>query len=147
MSELYMLSYCSRNRIDGDAATMERELAQILEVARRKNLANGVTGALLHNAGSFAQVLEGPRDVIEETFERIQCDDRHGEVMLLHAGPIRQRSFPEWSMAFVGGAETVAAPEVMAALRAAQVGAPGAGERVLEILRGLVVEEGAWAMG
>ncbi|MCJ2078787.1 BLUF domain-containing protein [Methylobacterium sp. E-016] len=34
----------------------------------------------MFNAGAFAQVLEGPRRQVEETFERIQCDDRHGDV-------------------------------------------------------------------
>ena len=56
----------------------------------------------MFNAGCFAQVLEGPLDKLEAAFERIQQDERHGEVSLLALNPIEQLSFPNWSMGFIG---------------------------------------------
>lgn len=61
-----------------------------------------MTGALRFNSGCFAQVLEGPRSAVEEVFERIQQDERHGEVSLLECDPTQSRSFENWSMGFVG---------------------------------------------
>ena len=77
-------------------------VAQILEASQRNNARAGVTGALMFNAGAFAQVLEGPQEGVEGTFERIQCDPRHGDVTVLQCGPAERRGFESWSMAFVG---------------------------------------------
>ena len=49
-----------------------------------------------------AQVLEGPREAVERTFERIQRDRRHADVNALEFAPVGRRGFPSWSMAFVG---------------------------------------------
>lgn len=145
MSDLYMLTYCSRNHVGGGEAAIAREVEQILAVSRRKNKENGITGALLWNAGSFAQMLEGPRTALESTFESIQCDPRHGDVMILHAGPLAQRSFPEWSMGFVDTKDTIQAPAAQAALEAVLAGKPGAGGQIVAMLKQLVIEEGEWA--
>jgi hypothetical protein len=74
----------------------------ILATSRANNERDEITGALMFNAGCFAQVLEGPLDVVEAAFERIQQDDRHSEVSLLAMEPIIERSFPNWAMGFVG---------------------------------------------
>src|SRR3712207_1506424 len=100
MNRLHRIAYCSRNRIPADA--LAGELQGILTAARRTNARLAVTGALLYNQGSFAQVLEGPLPAIERIFEAIQCDPRHSEVMVIDSGPIDARTFPEWSMAFAG---------------------------------------------
>lgn len=100
MSALYRLVYASKNFLKGVEA--EAAIEQILEASRRTNQRLGVTGALMFNGGAFAQVLEGPQKGVEQTFERIQCDPRHGDVTVLEGGPIRERGFVNWSMAFVG---------------------------------------------
>jgi len=74
----------------------------ILAKSRRNNARSGITGALMFNAGCFAQVLEGPLASVEDAFERIQQDERHGEVSLLALDPIADRTFPNWAMGFVG---------------------------------------------
>jgi len=99
---LYRLVYYSRNHIAGRRTTFAAEVDTILARSRDNNARDGITGALLFNAGCFAQVLEGPLPKIETTFERIQQDDRHGDVSLLTLEPIAARSFPNWSMGFVG---------------------------------------------
>ena len=99
---LHRLVYYSRNRVAGDADDQASEIRTILDASRANNGRAGVTGALMFNAGCFGQVLEGPRGAIEATFERIQCDPRHGDVSLLAFGPVGERSFSNWSMAFLG---------------------------------------------
>lgn len=97
--DLHRLVYYSQNRIRAD---LEREVQTILEASRRNNVAAGVTGALIFNAGCFAQVLEGPTAAVEATFERIQQDDRHASVSVIASGPVHERRFSGWAMAFVG---------------------------------------------
>jgi len=109
MSSLFRLVYYSRNRLPGAPAAMAAAIERILEASRRNNAGVAVSGALMFNAGCFGQVLEGPHDAVEETFERIQQDERHGDVAVLAFGPIENRSFENWSMAFVGGSEAGAA--------------------------------------
>jgi hypothetical protein len=102
MSDLYRLVYSSRNLLDASEGEMQAEIAQILQASQANNDKVGVTGALMFNAGAFAQVLEGPRRGVEATFERIQRDVRHADVTVLQCGPAESRGFANWSMAFVG---------------------------------------------
>ncbi|MBE7198978.1 MAG: BLUF domain-containing protein [Parafilimonas terrae] len=102
MSGLYRLVYASKNLIVGTDADAKVQIDQILESSRRNNRRVGVTGALMFNGGAFAQVLEGPQRAVEDTFERIQRDIRHGDVTVLECGPVEARGFDSWSMAFVG---------------------------------------------
>ena len=74
-----------------------------------------MTGALVVDGGCFAQALEGPREAVERTFERIQRDARHSDVVVLQLAAVGRRGFPAWSMAFVGrwpraGRRTAASP-------------------------------------
>ena len=102
MDDLYRLVYTSRNLLPGIEAEMSAVIVEILKTSQDNNLRAGVTGALLFNKGAFAQVLEGPYRAIEETFERIQRDERHGDVTVLQCGHAAERCFGNWSMAFVG---------------------------------------------
>ena len=101
-SPLHRLVYCSRNAIADAHDDVSREVGQILEVSRRNNRRDGVTGALLYGEGCFAQVLEGPLAAVEQTFERIQCDFRHADVIVLESTAVRARLFGDWSMAYGG---------------------------------------------
>ncbi|TXN34577.1 BLUF domain-containing protein [Methylobacterium sp. WL93] len=106
MSDLYRLVYASKNHLQGTDAEVAEAVSQILAASQRNNAKVDVTGALMFNAGAFAQVLEGPQQGVESTFERIQCDPRHGDVTVLQCGPAQSRSFTNWSMAFVGQSAT-----------------------------------------
>lgn len=96
----YQIVYVSRNSICGTVEQVETEIAAILEKSRMNNERAGITGALLFNGQSFAQVLEGPAANVEETYERIQCDPRHADVVLLSNGRCASRMFSDWSMAY-----------------------------------------------
>jgi hypothetical protein len=101
--DLYRLVYYSRNRAGSARDGMAAEIDGILASSRRNNVSVGVTGALMFNAGCFGQVLEGPKAAVVNTFERIQQNERHGDVSVLFFGPVTARAFDRWSMGFVGG--------------------------------------------
>lgn len=97
MSDLQCLLYLS---------TASREMAPgeidgMLERARARNESLGITGALLHYGGRFVQVLEGESAAVEQCFQRICADSRHGEVTRIHCGPLAAPSFPDWSMRYI----------------------------------------------
>lgn len=102
---LHRLVYYSSNRIVGPNEQLRSEIDQILSTSRKNNDLVGVTGALLFSSGFFGQVLEGDTAAIETTFERIQQDPRHSDVVLLDFKPIMARSFGSWAMAYVGSYE------------------------------------------
>ena len=60
----------------------------------------GITGILLYNKGCIMQILEGEKDFVESTFDKIKIDIRHTDVFLLNSYPIDQRSYKDWSMQF-----------------------------------------------
>ncbi|PTM97595.1 BLUF domain-containing protein [Mycoplana dimorpha] len=99
--QLYRLVYYSRNRISKDGDDFRQAIEEILATSRDNNSRCDVTGALIFNAGCFGQVLEGHIEDVEATFERIQQDERHGDVSLLAIEPIEHRHFAQWSMALV----------------------------------------------
>jgi hypothetical protein len=140
-ADLYRVVYHSRNLITGSPAEVAAEVERILEDSRRNNSSVGATGALIFNAGMFAQVLEGARQDIEAIFERIQRDDRHGAVEVLVAEEVQSRGFPSWSMAFVGRSRE---NENLFAHIGKNTGFEARrldGEHVLRVLRDLAIDE------
>lgn len=77
------------------------QLVELLAVARRNNAALGVTGMLLHDRGSFFQVLEGRAATVDALYARIAADARHAEIVRIIHEPVARRSFGQWSMGFV----------------------------------------------
>lgn len=80
-------------------------LAQILHDARERNAAHGVTGLLLYDEGSFAQVIEGPEEAVRATFERISRDPRHLGCKVILDEPALERMFENCPMAFIPSAK------------------------------------------
>lgn len=99
---LFSIAYISRSYIVADALGGRQEIQRILDASQRNNRRDGVTGALLFTRSYFTQVLEGPIDAVEETFERVQLDRRHVDVRTIFHRPIVDRAFGEWRMAFAG---------------------------------------------
>jgi FAD-dependent sensor of blue light len=79
----------------------EAELRSLLARSRVNNEAAGLTGLLLHDRGSFLQVLEGEALAVKTLFTKIAKDPRHARVTTLREDPIRERAFDRWSMGFV----------------------------------------------
>lgn len=141
MTQLYRLVYASKNLLAVPEAEANAAVSQILAASQRNNAAAGVTGALMFNGGAFAQVLEGPRQDVERTFERIQRDERHGDVTVLECGPTEARGFADWSMAYVGRAT---AGEALWSDLGRESGFDLSrldGDAIFRMLHGLVLEE------
>lgn len=79
----------------------ETEIAGLLLRARAKNGRLGISGLLLHDNGSFLQVLEGDAEVLHSLFATIALDRRHTRVVKLLNRPVHHRRFAEWQMGFV----------------------------------------------
>lgn len=141
MSDLYRLVYASKNLLQGPKPEAMAAVRQILDASQRNNAALDVTGALMFNAGVFAQVLEGPRRGVEATFERIQRDLRHDDVTVLQCGPAESRGFANWSMAFVGESRSGQARFSGLATESGFDLARLDGDRVFAMLHSLVLEE------
>jgi hypothetical protein len=157
---LYRLIYCSRIIPDrgGDgivdnnapevsvAGALEAELRAILATARRRITADEVTGALLFTAAGFAQVLEGQREVVERTFDRISADPRHADVKVLSFTPTERRSFPDWPMGFYGQTTPGAVDPLSGLFPDPAYSGPRitTGSDVLRLLERLVQQEDQW---
>ncbi|MDQ2711079.1 MAG: BLUF domain-containing protein [Acidobacteriota bacterium] len=81
--------------------TQERDhIVEILRVSRINNTRLNITGMLAYKEGNFLQVLEGPTSVLSSVVETIERDNRHSGMIILAKKPIKERLFPNWSMAF-----------------------------------------------
>ncbi len=138
---MYRIVYCSRNLIEGTALDRDAEISQILATSRQNNRRDNVTGALLFSSGFFAQVLEGPQAAVEQVFERLQRDERHGDVTVLEIAKAGHRDFPEWAMAHVQPPSQEQAAGIAAKLDLALLQPTSAGSEILDLLRGLVIQE------
>ena len=73
-------------------------LSGILTTSRVNNVKRDITGALICREDIFLQLLEGPQENVQETYDSIKRDDRHLNVQHLLDHNIDQRLFPAWAM-------------------------------------------------
>lgn len=104
-NQLIELVYVSKTHVNITDETLEA----ILHVSRRRNALSDITGMLTYDSATFMQVLEGPREEVLPLFETIKADKRHFNVNKLYDGPINERAFAKWSMAY-----QFISPELMA---------------------------------
>jgi hypothetical protein len=78
----------------------EEELVRILEVSRRNNARDDITGMLLYKDGNFMQFLEGPKPEVCALLDRIRGDARHHGMIILLQDEHAEREFGDWSMGF-----------------------------------------------
>lgn len=108
------------------------EVHRIVTQSKTNNRGNGLCGALLVSPTTFVQILEGDRDAIEETFERIGLDSRHHSTLVLGFERIAKPVFDDWSMTL----ESVT-DDALAGLAIGQEAATDA-ERVVALARDLI---------
>jgi len=76
------------------------DFAGLLRKSRERNEAVGITGLLMYHAGTFMQIIEGPKSRVEELYGRIRRDSRHRGILQLLNRRIEERCFGDWSMAY-----------------------------------------------
>ena len=77
------------------------ELVQLLDKARAHNASQGITGMMVYHRREFMQLLEGEQAAVQALYDRIAGDPRHQQLRRIWDGPIRERGFSDWGMAFV----------------------------------------------
>jgi hypothetical protein len=75
-------------------------LFNLLNLSRQNNASRQITGHLLYADGVFTQCIEGPADAIDQLWQSLQRDTRHADLQVLSRGPVQERRFTDWSMAF-----------------------------------------------
>ena len=78
-----------------------------MAISRVNNTKNDVTGLLIFDGTTFCQILEGKKETLDATYQRIIKDDRHIDHTLFHSGAIEERSFSQWAMSFKRMSEAV----------------------------------------
>jgi hypothetical protein len=96
MSALERLLYSSRET--DPMGTLS--LFNLLNHARQKNVRHDITGHLLYANGEFVQCFEGPSEAVEQLWQTLQKDPRHQDLKIISRGPVSERRFADWSMAF-----------------------------------------------
>ncbi|HXA38864.1 MAG TPA: BLUF domain-containing protein [Phenylobacterium sp.] len=84
------------------------DVEAITRVARARNAALDLTGALISSDEHFAQVLEGPAAAVDAVMASIFRDPRHWRVTVLEEAARGERRFPQWSLAYAGHTPLVA---------------------------------------
>ena len=99
---VHRLLYSSEAALEGTELQVKQQVAAIVHQSKARNEAGGLTGALLFASNVFVQVLEGPIEPLEATFERICCDLRHRQLRLFELIASEERVFAAWSMTELG---------------------------------------------
>jgi hypothetical protein len=94
--DIFGVAYMSRST--GPMST--EDLDSLLVEARANNAAQGITGVLLYGDGRFFQYFEGGQESVATVYARIRQSKRHHDVVELEYGPLPQRLFRKWFMAF-----------------------------------------------
>lgn len=84
----------------------DADLIRLLLEARHNNERLGITGMLVYCDGTFIQVLEGERSVVEQLFQQIEQDPRHHRCVVLLRQDHSGRAFDGWSMGFRASSQT-----------------------------------------
>lgn len=75
-----------------------KDAEAIADGAAERNEAQGISGVLLYTPSHFVQALEGPKDAVLKTFQRISADMRHEGVLVVSEKPVGERLFRGWGM-------------------------------------------------
>lgn len=97
---IVQIVFCSRVIDPKDANNPETNIREMIQHARLRNAEVGITGALLTDKASFAQVAEGSVASIESLYSRIIDDKRHHGVELLQCVVTHVRLLPLRALAF-----------------------------------------------
>jgi hypothetical protein len=104
MQNLRQIVYISRALFpaSADPYLVEPEVADILSKSRAKNRARRLYGVLCFGDGCFLQCLQGDEKTVNEVFQGINKDTRHGDIKLLSSKNIDKKTFSRWSMKYCG---------------------------------------------
>lgn len=73
-------------------------LKNITSVAQKNNYKQEITGVLFFHNNRFLQIIEGPKDELQQLMLKLKKDPRHRHIEILIDEAIENRSFEEWDM-------------------------------------------------
>lgn len=76
-------------------------VAEIARQARLYNTAHEITGLMIFDGVRFSQQLEGQQKKVLKLAEKISLDLRHRNVQIFYDGPLAERRFKNFSLAFM----------------------------------------------
>ena len=94
--DIYEILYVSTMALTAPVSVV----SSIATRSRVANVKRHITGLLIFDGERFCQQFEGSKSEVTALFERISCDTRHQNVILIHEGLLRERRFGNFSMAF-----------------------------------------------
>jgi len=116
---------------------------QILKTSRINNSRVGVTGFLMYDGTHFTQALEGTRNNVTHTYNRIVHDPRHTNLHLISCADVKDRLFPHWSMCLREGVSPEARERLLATFTLERINPNSVPiERILYVLQSLSAEVG-----
>ncbi|MCZ2496454.1 hypothetical protein GN316_06775 [Xylophilus sp. Kf1] len=77
------------------------QIERIVATSRRNNRARGITGGMLFTGRYFAQILEGPREIVMKTMLVMADDERHDLITPIWDRSVFERTYPKWTMGFI----------------------------------------------
>ena len=101
------LLYVSTSRLSDADEDRDAAIQALVDAARTRNAALGVTGALIATQHGFSQILEGPAEAVESLMASITRDQRHKNIRVLMNSNGSKRRFPDWTIAYCGPASYV----------------------------------------
>lgn len=99
MNNIFHLVYIS----EAVADISYTDIRDILEVARKHNRQEDVTGLLIFRDGYFVQLIEGEESSVRKVLGRILLDDRNYSLRILSETTSNQRLFDKNPLAFYDG--------------------------------------------
>ena len=94
---VFELSY----RSSASEGISESDIEAILKASNRNNAEHDITGALVYFKDMFFQIVEGPKANILALYENLLRDKRHYDIQVIYKGIKTEKSFKDWSMAFI----------------------------------------------
>jgi len=130
---IYHLLYISEKSKNFDE---KNDLEKILQSSHIHNEKYNITGVLITRNQFFIQVLEGKKEDVETTFNRITPDSRHKKVKTLLTYQDQSRIFPNWVMGIVQGEQFASnINELIPLLHKQTLILPNVRDRVIALLK------------
>lgn len=93
---MHLIIYTSKSTIA--SSVIDEEMLKISQQAQKNNQKHNITGILFFHNGTFIQVLEGEKQLLEQLMTRIEADNRHQQINRIIDENISQRFFKAWQM-------------------------------------------------
>lgn len=92
------IAYVSRTTANDRGIKLPTGLSDIVQVSRKRNPAEQITGIISHRQGQYFQVLEGPHLEIDKLMAKIESDPRHEDLWVFLNIRVTNRSFKSWGV-------------------------------------------------